>query len=439
MFNWLSNIGVDKLDPEDLYEKKILVFFNRALCIGMLSSCLQFILMIAWMPGNAIWFGLLFVEILLCLFFNKIGYFNISKRIILFTVLIQGFVLVNLLHGKYHFHFSTICIFTFALVILDLRKNLIELILIGLASIAIIIVGEKNDYGIEVLDGKYDHTLRYINLLSAFLINSFFMIFILRLNNSYHRKLRRSITERDELVREIEEKKNQLQEQKNHLEELVAIRTERLKVQRDELIVQNEEKEILLKEVHHRVKNNLQIIISLINLQINKIDSSNGAVEHLREIQSRVHSMSLVHKKMYLNPSMSNVNLEEYVAKLVEQINEFQSNEEYDHSISIPEDISIPLDEAISLGLIINEILTNFHKHVIPSRENAQFDISVHPQSKNHFELMYQDNGEGFDIKAFEESTGLQILEGLVEQLDGELLFDGTNGTNYRIRFGVGE
>ena len=181
------------------------------------------------------------------------------------------------------------------------------------------------------------------------------------------------------------------------------------------------QKEILLTEVHHRVKNNLQIIISLMNLQLAKIKDE-GIEQALRENQSRIMSMSLVHQRMQQTANFNSIELKSYTAELIENVKHrfLNVNDPIDPTIielKISNSIFVDLDTSIPLGLVINEIVSNFYKHARITGAN-KFTFSAE-QSGNTNTIRYHDNGGGFPSALSIENLdtfGLELIEILMEQ-----------------------
>ncbi len=205
------------------------------------------------------------------------------------------------------------------------------------------------------------------------------------------------------------------------------------------------EKEILLKEVHHRVKNNLQIILSILNLQYSNI-TDKKTLELLRDIRSRIKAMSFIHELLYQTNNFSRINFSEYISNITSNlIYSYTKNPEIDLKLDI-EPIFLDLDHAIPCGLIINEIVTNALKYAFTetsneehSDEKAEVCISL-TQTNKVIQLIIADNGKGFpgDIDYRNtESLGMQLVLTLVQQLRGEIAQDNSNGTKYTITFSV--
>lgn len=193
------------------------------------------------------------------------------------------------------------------------------------------------------------------------------------------------------------------------------------------------EKEILLKEIHHRVKNNLQLVMSLLNIQAQ--DSQNISIaDFLEKGQSRIATMSLIHQNLYLSDSFSQIDFQTYLENLVANIkNTFNENK-----VAISIDThgnSFDLDTAIPLGLIINEIVCNALKHAFPEDMEGRIQIAIQKKESNLFELVIGDNGIGTTVSQKENSIGLELVSLLVMQLRGKIEKINQLGTNYNIQF----
>ncbi len=202
------------------------------------------------------------------------------------------------------------------------------------------------------------------------------------------------------------------------------------------------EKEILLKEVHHRVKNNLQVISSILNLQSSYVEDKN-TLNILRESQNRIKSMSFIHESLYQTETFSSINFSEYILNLSKnlvytyQVNPGKLDQQYDIS-----EISLDLDQAIPCGLIVNELVSNALKYAFPemdgeNQKKASIFIGL-SEENDEITMVVSDNGIGLPPNFDYENTntlGLQLVVTLVEQLDGKLTLIQENGTKYLITF----
>jgi PAS domain S-box-containing protein len=198
------------------------------------------------------------------------------------------------------------------------------------------------------------------------------------------------------------------------------------------------EKEVLLREIHHRVKNNMQIVSSLLNLQSQNIEDKKYRDVFI-DSQSRIYAMALIHEKLYQSDSLAQINLKEYIDGIVSNI--FQSygqksNIKIDLNI---ENVPIKIDYAVPCGLIINEILTNSFKYAFPDGRQGIIKISVKSNDNNMIQFSISDDGIGItkdmDIRNT-KSLGLKLITSLAEsQLHGELILNRESGTEFQINF----
>jgi PAS domain S-box-containing protein len=197
------------------------------------------------------------------------------------------------------------------------------------------------------------------------------------------------------------------------------------------------EKVILLKEVHHRVKNNLQIISSLLNLQSQYIKEEKSQ-EIFKESQNRIRSMALIHEKLYQTSNMSRLNFAGYVHELVMNLlHSYDTTGRINFRMDI-EDVLLNIDTAITLGLSINEIVSNSLKHAFTVNQTGEIYVSLKEISKDNFCLSISDNGKGIPEDVDYKNTsslGLQLVNTLIEQLEGNIELDNKKGTKFIITF----
>ncbi|VVB89823.1 Methyl sulfide methyltransferase-associated sensor [uncultured archaeon] len=199
------------------------------------------------------------------------------------------------------------------------------------------------------------------------------------------------------------------------------------------------EKEVLLREIHHRVKNNMQLISSLLRLQ-SRYAGEEKYREMLMECQNRIVSMALIHEKLYRSRDMTKIDLKDYIRDLINNLSQSHGAAESRVDVSTDvEDISLGIDLATPCGLIINELVNNSLKHAFPDRREGKITVTFKRADEKMFELRVSDNGigipEGLDFRKT-ESLGLRLVTILVEdQLEGEISLDRSKGTEFRIKF----
>jgi PAS domain S-box-containing protein len=212
--------------------------------------------------------------------------------------------------------------------------------------------------------------------------------------------------------------------------------TERKRVEK-QIMASLREKEILLREIHHRVKNNLQIISALLNLQ-SKHAKDNETLEIFRESQNRIKSMALIHDQLYQFKDLAKINMAEYIQKLTTDL--FYSYGVGRDRIELKlnaHDVLLGVNTAIPCGLVINELVSNSLKHAFQDRMKGEICIDF--RSNNHaFTLIVSDSGVGFprdlDFRNT-ETLGLELVITLVEQLKGTIELDRSTGTTFKITF----
>lgn len=213
--------------------------------------------------------------------------------------------------------------------------------------------------------------------------------------------------------------------------------TER-KLAEDRLRASLAEKEILLREIHHRVKNNMQMMASLLELQSFRLNDK-SLREIFEDAQSRIWSMALVHESLYRSPDLGRIMADEYFGRLVQQITGSFSDGLSSIAVNLDvKQIPLKIDCAINCGLIVNELLSNCFKHAFPDGRKGEIRLSIRSTEENLIELEVVDNGIGSlgdpDIEK-PESFGLYLVNLLVEELEAKVEINGVNGTRYLIRF----
>lgn len=199
-----------------------------------------------------------------------------------------------------------------------------------------------------------------------------------------------------------------------------------------------QEKEVMLKEIHHRVKNNLQVISSLLKLQAGYI-KDDRILEVFKESQNRVRAMALIHEKLYQSDDLAKTDFAEYIHSLVHDL--FRSYSINSRAIQLKlnvEDVRLSIDTAIPCGLIINELVSNSLKYAFSDQKSGKIEISLQAQGNDYYQLIVQDNGDGFPTNLDFRNTkslGLQLVCNLTKQLHGEIQLNCEAGARFIISF----
>ncbi|MEO9477519.1 MAG: histidine kinase dimerization/phosphoacceptor domain -containing protein [Cyclobacteriaceae bacterium] len=228
-----------------------------------------------------------------------------------------------------------------------------------------------------------------------------------------------------------------LKDENLKLEGIIEDRTTEIRDQKETIEKALKERESLLKEIHHRVKNNLQIIASLLYLQSGKFENEDFK-KVLEEGQGRVRSMALIHQKLYENDDLKSIPFGEYLQELIGEIKASFGHEMEKVKLDIKaDDVQFDVETAVPLGLIINELATNAFKYAFEGLERGSFSIALTKEGE-HFVLNVSDDGKGMpseiDIKKT-RSLGLRLVKMLSVQLEAEYAFESNEGTHFIMKF----
>jgi two-component sensor histidine kinase len=221
-------------------------------------------------------------------------------------------------------------------------------------------------------------------------------------------------------------------------------KNEQLEIKRQQIEAQNElnkkmllEKEWLLKEIHHRVKNNLQIVISLLNTQSAYLDNEDALLA-IQNSQHRMHAMSLIHQKLYQSDNLANIDMSWYIFELISYMREcFDTDTKINFALET-EKVYLDVAQAVPLGLIINEAINNAIKYAFPKDRKGKVTIELKNTGENNYKLVIADNGVGLP-ENFEDternSLGMNLMMGLTDQIDGEFEMKNDSGLTIKITF----
>ncbi|HEY3362732.1 MAG TPA: histidine kinase dimerization/phosphoacceptor domain -containing protein [Methanosarcina sp.] len=205
------------------------------------------------------------------------------------------------------------------------------------------------------------------------------------------------------------------------------------------------------REIHHRIKNNLQVISSLLDLQVEQFNNrgyikDSEVIEAFKESQNRVVSMALIHEELHKGEGLETLNFSSYIEDLADNLllTYRLGNKNINLNTDLDQDVFLDMDNAVPLGIIINELVSNSLKYAFPDKNDGKIRIKLHREEDNNnsFILSVSDNGIGIpkNIEIEElNSLGLQLVTTLVDQLDAELELKRNNGTEFIIRFNVPE
>ena len=200
------------------------------------------------------------------------------------------------------------------------------------------------------------------------------------------------------------------------------------------------EKEVLIKEVHHRVKNNMQVIVSMINLQSGHITDPK-ALDIFRHTQYRVRAMALVHEKLYQSNNLAQIDFRDYIEHLASSL--FHSYSPHTSKVTLRVDIgdvALSVDSAIPCGLIVNELISNALKYAFPDNRQGELIVRLREVNAGWIEMSVEDDGVGLpnelDLRNT-DSLGMQLVYSLAKQVGGTLDLDRAHGTKFTLRFPI--
>lgn len=232
---------------------------------------------------------------------------------------------------------------------------------------------------------------------------------------------------------QIKQKSNkQLQVQQNEINSQ-NLQLRHLLTEQQKLVT---EKEWLVKEIHHRVKNNLQIVISLLNVQSDYLDNP-SALNAIQESRERMQAIALIHQKLYQPNYGTLIKMKSYIEEMVGYLGNFTGSKKVFFKLDA-EDIGLDVSQAVPLGLILNEAITNSLKYAFAPPQKGTISIDLHKNGLEQIVLTVADDGEGFP-KDFNfsgnKSLGIKLINLFAEQLDGELQFENKNGARIILSF----
>lgn len=197
------------------------------------------------------------------------------------------------------------------------------------------------------------------------------------------------------------------------------------------------EKEILLKEIHHRVKNNLSIIIGLLNIQ--STDNEHSTKEIIEDSVNRIYSIALVHEMLYGNEGLSSIIMKNYINDITSHITSTMDNIRNVEIVNKVKDIRLTIDSAVPCGIILNEIITNSLKHAFSNNESGLITITMDENENTEIVLNVCDNGTGFpeqeNLQEKNKTLGIYLVHQLSEQMNGRIEQYNDNGACFRLTF----
>lgn len=226
--------------------------------------------------------------------------------------------------------------------------------------------------------------------------------------------------------------------EKDKLAHRVAIKNTEISVQNEVLKQANKQNELLLREIHHRVKNNLQIINSLLSLQ-SRNTANPDVIAMMRESSSRIHSIALIHNKLYEQQSINQLDIQEYIEQLGAHLLSIYNFRKKNVRLEVnAHEVLLDIDTAIPVGLILTELITNSLKYAFEGREQGYIHVDMRRDGEREYELIFKDDGVGIPEakrQKTDETLGFRLIHSLTSQLAGIIQYTFDEFSMYRIRF----
>jgi two-component sensor histidine kinase len=232
---------------------------------------------------------------------------------------------------------------------------------------------------------------------------------------------------------QLRAQQREINQKNEHLSELLSEQDSLLR-QKDKLL---EEKERLLKEIHHRVKNNLQVVMSLLNLQADSLEDE-VALSAIQESQHRMQAIALIHQKLYQSQGVARIPMASFIQEMIAYLHGFFCPPQPIGTALDVEPIQLDIAQAVPVGLIINEAVTNAFKYASPQGRTGTIRLSLHRLAATTYELVIADDGVGLPASydpARSRSLGMTLLHGFSDQLGGELTITSRSGLTIRLVF----
>lgn len=394
----LINIGIT--DKHSLYERKVLKLFNGLSTFGILIALLHATVIFKH-DQYAAYFHLSWgVFCILGLLLHSLNYYKFARFMVCFTIIIFGCMASARVGHEYYPHFASLGIMVGAFIFYDIKKEWKYIVFFILLEILMVYVVETNYFKNENISFENPMSMRLFSLIGTIIFVSIEIILLVRLSWSNEQSINQELIQRNK-----------------------------------ELHERNEEKKVLLQEVHHRVKNNFQIITSLMKLQSTDItDQASKKLYH--DMQGKLRAISKMHELMYQSETLGKINLKIYLHELANGIIESSSikEDDLDIKIEVNELLSLSNKNIVPLALILNELFSNSMKHAFISNNiNKKIEISLKNTRGDDFELTYKDNGVWKNENR--DGFGLELIALLTEQLSGSLeRTSNENGTVYNFK-----
>lgn len=391
----ILNIGIKDFNGS-IHELKIRKLFNGLTFFGIFTAIAQVIFFVTKDTMATTFHSIWGLYCFVALYLHHLGYFKFAKVSIVIMIIIFGTLASARIGSEFYPHIASFGIIGGIFVFFDVRKEwgyLLTFILMHSASMILI---ESDIFQNPEISFENPKVLRAGIVIGTALFVGLEILTILRLS---------WLTEKDIIAN--------------------------LKKTNTELQQINEEKTVMLQEIHHRVKNNLQVVISLIKLQTNSVEDKK-TIAIFEELKMRLISIARMHEMMYLSEKINKIDFKSYVQELSEMVLE-STDTSSDVQLNVNTNVdNLSAEGVVPLALILNELITNSIKHAFDGRNDNKIAVSFEKDNGNRYRLEYSDNGRWKEKKVKTNGFGLELIDLLAEQLDGSAKrISSEEGTKY--------
>ena len=393
----IFNIGIDD-SIDSIHERKIRKLFNGLTFFGFFTAVLQILFIIEQDLLAVIFHASYGFYCIVALYLHHLGHFKFAKVSLVTIVLIFGTLASARIGSEYLVHLGSFGIIGATFVFFDIRKEwkyLLFFVLMHSASMILVESDLLKNPDIYIDNPQF---LRISTIITVALFIAIEIVTVLRL----------SWLNEQEIITDLKKTNKELQQA-------------------------NDEKTVMLQEIHHRVKNNLQVVISLIKLQTESIDDPK-TINTFEELKMRLISIAKMHEMMYISDKINKINFNTYVQDLSEMILETTGNTN-EIKLNVNTNVDhLSAEGIVPLALLLNELITNSIKHAFENSDtNNIINVSFDRINEDHFELRYSDSGRWKQKPDDSIGFGLELIELLTEQLEGKLIREvKEDGTEYQ-------
>lgn len=392
----ILNIGLDRFNGS-IHELKIRKLYNGVSFFGIVAGIVQVFMFYQQDPISSLLHTIWSSYCILALYIHSRGYFEFAKVSSTTMIMVCGGLASMRIGAEYYPHIASFGILAATFIFFDIKKEWYYIVFFMLLHVSTIVMVELGVWRSDTIIFSNPTALRITLFVGTAIFLAFEILAILRLSWLSEKSINANLKKTNTELKQI-----------------------------------NEEKTVMLQEIHHRVKNNLQVVISLIKLQTKSVEDKQ-TIAIFEELKMRLISIARMHEMMYLSEKINKIDFQSYVQELSEMVLE-STDTTNDVELNVYTNVkSLSAEGVVPLALILNELVTNSIKHAFDGRKNNKITISFKMIDNNSYLLEYSDNGKWKEKKESSSGFGLELIELLAEQLEGSAdRTSSEDGTKYR-------